>query len=90
MLFQGKCINIKYKKVFFKFPKYLRRFQAQCPSICKPPQPIHTHWETWLQEAFYNILQLVAVKAAAVNESQSIFQDTSLEIDLQSINLYLL
>lgn len=84
------------KKVFLKSPKRLRAFHRQCPGIPEPPQPILTRWGTWLKAAFYYaeyfqqikavILQFNPDEAAAIKESQTSFQDVSLETDLKTIN----
>ncbi|XP_018576980.1 uncharacterized protein LOC108915438 [Anoplophora glabripennis] len=83
-------------KVFLKSPKRLRAFHDKCPDIPEPPQSILTHWGTWLKAAFYYavyfqqiktvILQFKPDEAAAIKESQTQFQDISVENDLQTIH----
>lgn len=83
------------KKVFLKSPKRISEFRTQCPDIPTPPEPIITRWGTWLKAVSYYskyyqqlktvILQFNPEDAAAIKESQSKFQDISVETDVHVI-----
>jgi hypothetical protein len=41
------------KKIFIKSPLPVQKFKEEVPTIPLPPQPIVTHWGTWLDAAKY-------------------------------------
>ncbi|KAJ8941331.1 hypothetical protein NQ318_004775 [Aromia moschata] len=82
-------------KVFLKSLKHLREFHRKCPDFPEPPQPILTRG-TWLKTVFYYaehfqqikaaILEFNPVEVAAIEESQTEFQDLSVETALKTIH----
>ncbi|KAJ8939229.1 hypothetical protein NQ318_015187 [Aromia moschata] len=84
------------KKVFLKSPERIKTFHRQCPGIPEPPQPIPTEWGTWLKAVFYYSEYFQQIKAVvllfnpddttAIKESQSKFQDISLETDVHTVH----
>jgi hypothetical protein len=41
------------KKIFTKSPLQVQKFKEEAPTLALPPQPIVTHWGTWLDAANY-------------------------------------
>jgi hypothetical protein len=41
------------KKIFIKSPLRVPKFKEEAPILPLPPQPILTHWGTWLDAAYY-------------------------------------
>ncbi|VVC28126.1 Hypothetical protein CINCED_3A013011 [Cinara cedri] len=50
------------KKVFLKAPSRTILFRNMAPNLALPPQPILTHWDTWLNAAFYYCDNLEFIK----------------------------
>jgi hypothetical protein len=69
------------KKIFIKSPLQVQKFKEEAPKLPLPPQPIVTHWGTWLDAANYSEIEKIFSKfdtkdSSSVKSVQELFSVT--------------
>jgi len=87
---------IKCKKKLFKAPSRVLKLKCMGPTIYLPPQPILTHWYTWIEASVYycnHFNFIITVIDAfeenddiAIKKAQHMMADKEIETNLIFIN----